>query len=355
MGRGGPRRVPSALYGLCGALALTVCLAWLLTPGCALTPRTGVSAFTRSGDEIVACGQYFHTGAPVVLWTDPGGYDAYRVDKRFAPLDKASWENYSKEGAAKGPETPNRYGIRKAGLTEEELGRVRGGGWDLPLLQRQVDQFVLHYDVCGTSRQCFRVLHDLRGLSVHFMLDIDGTIYQTLDLKERAWHGGTANDRSIGIEIANIGAYQDPEKGPITKWYARDEKGLRITIPDEMGDGGLRTPGFVGRPVRQELVTGEIQGKVYKQYDLTSQQYDSLIKLTGALCSIFPKIRCDYPRDSEGQLISHTLDPQALAAFTGVLGHYHLTDEKLDPGPAMQWETVVRGARGLITGRRRGD
>jgi len=36
--------------------------------------------------------------------------------------------------------------------------------------------------------QCFKVLHDHRDLSVHFMLDLDGTIYQTLDLKERAWH-----------------------------------------------------------------------------------------------------------------------------------------------------------------------
>ena len=28
-----------------------------------------------------------------------------------------------------------------------------------------------HFDAQGTSRHCFRVLHDLRGLSVHFMLD----------------------------------------------------------------------------------------------------------------------------------------------------------------------------------------
>ena len=49
------------------------------------------------------------------------------------------------------------------------------------MLQQVVDQFVIHFDVCGTSRRCFEVLQDKRGLSVHFMLDIDGTIYQTLD------------------------------------------------------------------------------------------------------------------------------------------------------------------------------
>ena len=102
-----------------------------------------------------------------------------------------------------------------SGLTDEEIERVRGGGWDLPLLQRVVDQFVIHFDVCGTSRQCFKVLQDMRGLSVHFMLDLDGTIYQTLDLKERAWHATSSNSRSVGIEIANIGAYPARRQKPL--------------------------------------------------------------------------------------------------------------------------------------------
>ena len=55
---------------------------------------------TRSGDEIVVCGQLFHTGAPVVLWDDPGGYDAYRTDRRFAPYDKASYEATTQETAS---------------------------------------------------------------------------------------------------------------------------------------------------------------------------------------------------------------------------------------------------------------
>ena len=46
----------------------------------------------RTGDEIVVCGRLFHTGTPVVLWTDPGGYDAYRTEKRFAPIEKSAWK-----------------------------------------------------------------------------------------------------------------------------------------------------------------------------------------------------------------------------------------------------------------------
>ncbi|MEI9866259.1 MAG: peptidoglycan recognition family protein [Limisphaerales bacterium] len=102
---------------------------------------------------------------------------------------------------------------------------MRGGGWDLPMLQSVVDQFVMHFDVCGTSRTCFLVLQDHRDLSVHFMVDVDGTVYQTLDLKERAWHATTSNDRSIGVEIANIGAYPAGGKNPFAQWYQTNAAG----------------------------------------------------------------------------------------------------------------------------------
>ena len=37
-----------------------------------------------------------------------------------------------------------------------------------------------------------------------------------------------------------------------------------------------------------------------------------------------------------------------LANYRGVLGHYHVQLNKVDPGPAFQWETVINGARALI-------
>jgi N-acetylmuramoyl-L-alanine amidase len=51
----------------------------------------------RTGDEIMVCGKLFHTTTPVVLWTDPGGYDAYRTERRFSSFDKASWEETIKD------------------------------------------------------------------------------------------------------------------------------------------------------------------------------------------------------------------------------------------------------------------
>ena len=229
----------------------------------------------RTGDEIVAAGQFFHTGTRVVLWLDPGGYDAYRTERRFAPIEKSDWKTSSEE--IKTLTTPNRYGLRKKNLTTNELERVRGGGWDLPLLQSVVDQFVLHFDVCGVSRTCFLVLQDDRDLSVHFMLDVDGTIYQTLDLKERAWHATTSNDRSVGVEIANMGAYPAAGKNPFAQWYGTNAAGKTIlTIPKRLDGGGIRSKDFVGRPARNEPVRGVIQGEDLVQYDYTPEQYAAL-------------------------------------------------------------------------------
>jgi N-acetylmuramoyl-L-alanine amidase len=305
----------------------------------------------RRGQEIVVCGKLINAGTPVVLWMDPGGYDAYRVEKRFSPIESSGWPRASVGGAkSSGPASPNRYGLRKAGLSKQQIEQVRGGGWDLPLLQQVVDQFVIHYDVCGTSRQCFKVLHDIRGLSVHFMLDIDGTIYQTLDLKERAWHATISNDRSIGIEIANIGAYRPPASGALPptldQWYETDKAGrTRITIPAWMKVTGVRTQDFVGRPIRSKPVTGRIQGGTLVQYDLTVQQYAALTKLTAALCKTFPKMNCDYPKDKAGKLVDGVLSKGDWDGFGGILGHYHVQKNKIDPGPAFQWDRVIQGAR----------
>ena len=325
-------------------LTVVAVAALVLVSGCYHRPGTPAP---RKGDEIVVAGQFFHTGTPVVLWLDQGGYDAYRVERRFAPYAESGWE---KTQAAKvSYKDPARYGLRFQNLSPEEIERVRGGGWDLPLLQRTVDQFVLHYDVCGIAKQCFNILHDHRGLSVHFMLDLDGTLYQTLDLKERAYHATTSNHRSIGIEIANMGAYGPGDTKTLDTWYARDAQGKPyIKVPEKLGNPLIRTPGFVARPRLAEPVRGTIQGQDLVQYDLTPQQYEALIKLTAALSRVFPKIKLDYPRGADGKVLPHKLPDDQLAQYEGVLGHFHIQTNKTDPGPALDWDRVITGAKRYV-------
>jgi N-acetylmuramoyl-L-alanine amidase len=299
----------------------------------------------RRGDEIMVCGQLYHTTTRVVLWTDPGGYDAYRVEPRFAPLDQVP----EKATDAAKARRPSRFRLRSAKLSPAEIERVRGGGWDLALLSSVVDQFVIHFDARGTSRGCFQVLQDVRGLSVHFMLDLDGTIYQTLDVKEGAHHATIANGRSIGIEIANIGAYAADGASPLERWYQADEHGrVRIVPPaaDLAADRSLASKRL--HPARDSLVVGTVQQQRLKQYDFTPEQYEALARLTATLCTLFPKIRCDYPRDAAGALVTHKLPDPEYAAYEGILGHYHVQTNKVDPGPAFQWDRLIESTKKLM-------
>ena len=284
------------------------------------------------GDEILVCGEAVRVGAPVVLWSESPYYSAYRNGPRFRASDEAK---------DRGPRC--------------DLGRRAREGWtvvapgesDLDTLRGVVDQLVLHYDVAGTSRNCFKVLQDERKLSAHFLLDLDGTIYQTLDLGEQAWHARAANPRSIGVEIANVGAYPREERARLARWYEWTEEGTRLSIPASLGDGGLRTA-FSARPARSGPIAGPIHGATYVQHDFTSEQYESLAALAAALARVLPRIELDAPRDEGGAVRTDALTDDEEAAFHGVLGHYHLQTDKRDPGPAFDWERFLEAARARI-------
>lgn len=333
------------------ALAL---LATLFAAACRITPpsvprsvpppvvaKPVQPAFGRS---IVICGEHHDIEAPVVLWTDKGGYDAYSTELRFPdapPKDPPQGLRYQ----------PGRKLPAAKGAKQTKLIGLAGDRKALDEVRQVVDQFVVHYDVCGTSAQCFKVLHDRRKLSVHFLLDIDGVLYQTMDVSDTAWHARQANGRSIGIEIANIGAYKLDDSSTLDAWYPRDEQGPRIALPAWMNGGGVRTPQFVGRPARAERVVGAVHGVEYAMHDLTPQQYDTLAKLVAKLCDELPRIQPDAPRDQAGRVRMDALSEEEFAAFRGVLGHHHITVDKQDPGPAFDWESFLSAVRTRMTRR----
>ena len=169
-------------------------------------------------------------------------------------------------------------------------------------------------------------------------------LYQTLDLRDEAWHARVANPRSIGIEIAHIGAYSPEETGPLEEWYRAGPDGVELVIPREL-EASLRTPSFSRRPARAEPVTGAIHGALYRQYDFTEEQYRSLAALLATLSELFPRIELEAPRDAAGAVRADELSASELERFHGVIGHHHVTREKRDPGPAFDWERVLREAR----------
>ena len=232
-----------------------------------------------AGESIVVCGKAIPIGTRVVLWTEAPYYDAYKPHPVFSD---------------EGPE----------GL------RFRPGrGATIDELRATVDQFVLHYDACGTSELCFRVLQDERKLSVQFMLDVDGTIYQTLDAKEQAWHATKSNPRCVGVEIAHLGAF-----------------------PLAQAKSGANTFGVV-------------QGQELYQVPFTSAQLEALVKLAAGLCRALPRIVPDAPRDAEGHIRDSVLTDAEFDSFAGILGHFHVQENKVDPGPAFPWEAFLEDVR----------
>jgi N-acetyl-anhydromuramyl-L-alanine amidase AmpD len=311
---------------------------------------------TVVSQDIVICGQRVPIGAPVVLWNEPPFYDASKTGPRFAmakpdaeaklrfqPGRVRKHQNPDYKAPPKDGEPDTRAPSERVELLEEVL--VAPESKDASALRDVVDQFVLHYDVCGLSRTCFRVLQDERILSVHFLLDVDGTLYQTLDLRDTAWHATKANPRSIGVEIAQIGAYPAREAWRLEPWYETDVHGTRLTFPSRIEETGIRTPNFHGRTTRGYRLIGTIQGETLQQYDFTPEQYESLVKLSAALCREFPKLRPEAPRDEHGFALDRVMDDDAWKAFGGILGHYHIQKNKTDPGPAFDWEPFLQRVR----------
>ena len=310
----------------CAAIAFIAALSL----SCRSTPGAPLK---RAGDEISVAGELIHSGTRVVLWSEPGGYDAYRPHCFFEPDVRSPSRN---------ADCIARYGSWRRDLPAEVTERVRTRGWTVDDLAATVSQVVIHFDACGTSKRCFEVLHDIRGLSCHFLIDLDGTVYQTLDVKERAWHAAGANDRSIGIEIANIGAFADPAE--LATWYKRDNDGVRIAVPEELR--GHLAEDAVFRPRQDEPVHGRVQEQALLQYDFTEAQYRSLEKLLVTLCRVLPRIHARVPRDANGEVLGCAFDSDAeLHAFEGLVGHSHVTKRKIDPGPAFDWDRVVGALR----------
>jgi N-acetylmuramoyl-L-alanine amidase len=298
-----------------------------LVLGACRAPSTARGERFPAGHALLVCGQRVPIAAPVVLWTMEPRYDAYQEGPRF--------------GAG---EPGKRYRPGREARTPELAAAVARDGWTRARLAEQVELLVLHYDACGTSQSCFRVLQDERKLSVHFLLDLDGTLYQTLDLAETAWHARAANPRSIGVEIAHVGAFPPAERARLEARYAWTEAGTELVLTPAQR-ASLRRPGLALAPARDGFLAGAIHGDALLQPDFTPEQYASLAALARTLHEVFPRIALDAPRASDGSVRTDALSDEEEADFHGVLGHFHLQTDKRDPGPAFDWDSFLSAAR----------
>ena len=245
--------------------------------------------FAPSGN-IIVCGRAYNIGWPVVNFYDNPNFSAYRL---------GCYKGQG--GAAPGilPFGPAK-GLGKSPYRYRERRLMGGQRLDLRRLQDIIRQFVLHHDGCASSADCFHVLHDERGLSAHFLVDNNGWIYQTLDLADGAFHASGVNEISIGVELCNRGQ-------------------IELDGPDFYRKRGL------SRDVAEMVV----HNTRYRMWQYAPDQYMAMAALGKALARLLPNLPQVFP-EWNGQIVNTWMaDPRA---FAGYIGHYHVTNNKWDPG-----------------------
>lgn len=168
--------------------------------------------------------------------------------------------------------------------------------------ERNPSFFVCHWDVCLSSKMCHKVLEQ-RGISVHFAIDNDGTIYQFMDMNDIAYHAGgkTWNDRSIGVEISN-GYYLKHQD-----WYKKN--------------------GLSERPV---IKNAKVHGSKLKPF---TGFYPDQINALKALVKAVNKavgIPLRAPLDRSGNTNTNVSKKCVSGKFEGFMSHYHLKKSKID-------------------------
>lgn len=194
----------------------------------------------------------------------------------------------------------------KVVLWSEENGlKAKPGSYrDVTGSRRDVKMFVNHWDVCLSSKSCQRVL-DQRKISVQFLIDNDGTIYQTMDANHIAWHAGSRslNNCTVGVEISNAYYLRHNE------WYERK--------------------GFGRRPIcTGSLVNGH---RLEAHLGFYPEQIEALKALWRA-CNDAMQVPLQTIHGRDGLMSTDTEPVCANGTFRGIVHHYHLTNRKTDCG-----------------------
>ena len=193
--------------------------------------------------------------------------------------------------------------------------------------QEIVHMAVLHADLLRDARATFNLLVD-RGLSTHFIIDWDGTIYQTTDVLHTAFGAGDPNPVSVQIDLNNWmrDLVQDPKGRP---------------FPPEH-----RKAMAMGMPINRRPLLGQlrINGQRVQSYGYTDRQYASLIELLRTLGGVFPRIQPEMPMDGDTPRLDFYREA---IDFDGIVAHWHISPNRWDPGPAFEWLRVRDGLAGV--------
>lgn len=267
---------------------------------------TLVSNPPRPARALAVGGVLFDAGLDVYRWDDPAGFNGYMTDRCEVRVED-----------------------RRTGKVTTKIikGRRYSSRATLGDPLRLVRQFLVHHSG-GDGRNpsgMFETLWRQRGLSVQFALEDDGRVYQFLDAQEMAWHAGSANRTSVGVECC---LYPDAHANP--NYYDEASRKRTGNLPharDVQTLQGVTREVFVMPDPQVEALARLVAG-VWAALGWHARQTGS-----AALAAIFgtnPR----FPRIG-GTEVPTSVVPGAVE-HAGLLGHLHVSDQKWDPA-GLSW------------------
>lgn len=258
------------------------------TPG---SPQQLIGPGTDPSTCIAVGGELFDIGIPVLKWFEEGGFDGYTTERVVHSTYNERADRWD-ERVVRG----RRYGKRRGG-------------------PKAIDQIVLHHtggDGDGAARVYNTLFRD-RRLSVHFVVDDDGRVFQFLDVMEKAWHAGKANRQSVGIEC-NLFPLVDAKPN----YYSERRNDRTNNVPHD-------TATFV------------VHGRTFNSFVMPDVQVDSACRLSAGIWAALhratglPRFEVAplFPHDEGGQIPRTNID--APQEHEGLIAHFHLTPRKIDP------------------------
>ncbi|MCW5962470.1 MAG: N-acetylmuramoyl-L-alanine amidase [Bryobacterales bacterium] len=186
------------------------------------------------------------------------------------------------------------------------------------------DLIVLHFTAGTSCESAYRTWQaDPQRIGTAFGVDPDGTIIEFFPPDAWAYHLGIKgtrvhDQRSIGIEIANVGPLRpDPADPNQLNWWPRN--------------WGMR---YCHRHHQDRYVSRDYRG-MSAFASMPQAQMEATGLLVRHLCDQFgiPKVACREARLGE-------YNPGDFAHYKGVASHSNFRQDKWDVGPAFDWDCL---------------
>lgn len=228
-------------------------------------------------------------------------------------------------GAAASAEKPPSFGAPLQTQSQEiEKNRYRLAADQFLPQQHRKDLIVLHFTAGTSCESAFRTwAGNPDRIATAYGVDPDGSIVEFFPPECWAFHLGVKgtrrhDQRSIGIEIANVGPLKPSPTNPNQlNWWPNDWGTPYCTLDRE--DLYCRAPfrgidHFAAMPVAQQ---------------------DAVGTLVRHLCERFA-----IPRIASAQARSGEYDAAAFENYAGVATHSNFRRDKWDVGPAFSWDRL---------------